>query len=474
MNGTMNERRSGGAFHLRTEFSAAARAAGPRGVAFFDLFVADARGRGYSTLANDVLCAELRCSDDTVTRNVAALACAGLLSVRYARFTGKLRRRVVFIADIIDTADGPHFVESSILADPNTEVIVEAEAKPRTAGGAPRRFKIGDLESVSSMRHQVRPVSQYPAPMRHIERSIPRTGAGFLRAGASDLREIEERGQTVDARASTPPDTIRPIPSGSAVWGGLTSPKDDDAGLSPEIPTNGGISASTPKTVSSETISTAAPVPAVTTAPTLPTGTRHEAAVETPKAKSTWTPKAKADPATTPATGDTAQQWARREVLDVFAREYRRRFARDAEKIDRRSGAPWKQALTLVRVIVAADPDATVSRVVDVAREVIRATFAQSGTAENISNGDCPPWSAITQRSTRGARIAAAIGAIGERSRAVDVIAETSARIERERRELNEARRTEDEARRAAEDDRAAQIAKRKAEILASLAGAAQ
>jgi hypothetical protein len=407
MNGTMNERRSGGAFHLRTEFSAAARAAGPRGVAFFDLFVADARGRGYSTLANDVLCAELRCSDDTVTRNVAALACAGLLSVRYARFTGKLRRRVVFIADIIDTADGPHFVESSILADPNTEVIVEAEAKPRTAGGAPRRFKIGDLESVSSMRHQVRPVSQYPAPMRHIERSIPRTGAGFLRAGASDLREIEERGQTVDARASTPPDTIRPIPSGSAVWGGLTSPKDDDAGLSPEIPTNGGISASTPKTVSSETISTAAPVPAVTTAPTLPTGTRHEAAVETPKAKSTWTPKAKADPATIPATGDQAQQWARREVLDVFAREYRRRFDRDAEKPN---GTVRGQALTLVLAIVAADPGATVARVADVAAEVIRSTFVDERTASRIRSADVAPWAAILQNGTRGARISRAIG----------------------------------------------------------------
>ena len=214
-------------------------------------------------------------------------------------------------------------------------------------------------------------------------------------------------------------------------------------------------------------------MPIVDTAPAPTSGTRHEAAVE-PKAKSRATSKPKADPSTTPATGDQSQQWARRLVLDRFDTEYRRRFGRDAEKIDRRSGAPWKQALTLVRVIVAADPDATVSRVVDVAREVIRATFAQSGTAENISNGDCPPWSAITQRSTRGARIAAAIGAIGERSRAVDVIAETSARIERERRELNEARRTEDEARRAAEDDRAAQIAKRKAEILASLAGAAQ
>lgn len=460
MTPTTNERRSGGAFHLLAESSAAARAAGPRGVALFDLFAADARGRGYSTLANDVLCAELRCSDDTVTRGIAALACAGLLSVRYARLTGKLRRRVVFVAEIADTADGPHFVESSILADPDTEIIVEAEAKPRTAGGAPRRFsrpfKVGDLASVPSMRHQVRPVSQYPARVRHIESSIPRTGAASTRARAPISEDSRREGRPADARASAPLSSdIDPEPLDPMGW---TLPTcyfgDDDSeamptgtlgGPSAEIVPNGTVLNPAP-TAAPTTATAAAPVPIVDTAPAPTSGTRHEAAVEAPKAKSRPTSRVTAP--TAPRT--IAAAWYA--AVSRFTERTGRKIARhDDDRND---------LSNLKKFAGGAEDVATWAAAFDLALSSPEFWANLDARTKPIS----PLKKIMFDRDDIFHRAA---NVIRERRRSEQEIEATRERIEREKRE-------EIEARRAAPIDRAAQIAKRKAEVLASLAGAAQ
>ena len=179
------ERRAGSAFHLRREIArAATEAAKIYGRGLLDEIAAAARSNGgFCVATNREMVTETGLSEDTIARTLARLAARGVVHVFEARTDGgRGRRRVVVIADVIQTPDGPALVRPSILDDASTPVPLAAR------GRRGRSITVGDLRRLD-----------YTAKARVKPPLLDRPERGVLRARAGSPEETPERERAADA-----------------------------------------------------------------------------------------------------------------------------------------------------------------------------------------------------------------------------------------------------------------------------------
>lgn len=179
------ERATGGAYHLREEISqAATEAAKIYGLGLVNVIAAAGRRNGgFCVATNREMIAKTGLSEDTIARTIARLVARGVVYVFEARTDGgRGRRRVIVIADVVRTADGPALVRPLILDDAAAPVPLAAR------GRRGRSITVADLRRLD-----------YTARERANPPLLARPERGVLRACAGSPEETPERERAADA-----------------------------------------------------------------------------------------------------------------------------------------------------------------------------------------------------------------------------------------------------------------------------------